>query len=114
MVMTQRLDIRQSQSLIMTPQLQQAIKLLQMSNQELGEFVAQEVEQNPLLEADDAGNDITGDTPVSESVPTSDGPPVVADHDADPIPLSGEQQEIIQPADGGDANSDVWGSDGYT
>ncbi|HEU0117558.1 MAG TPA: hypothetical protein VFR09_02890, partial [Alphaproteobacteria bacterium] len=35
MVLTQRLDLRQSQSLVMTPQLQQAIKLLQMSNQEL-------------------------------------------------------------------------------
>lgn len=54
MVLTQRLDVRQSQSLIMTPQLQQAIKLLQMSNQELSEFVAEEIEQNPLLERGDS------------------------------------------------------------
>ena len=45
-----RLDLRQSQSLVMTPQLQQAIKLLQLSNMELVAFVEQELEQNPLLE----------------------------------------------------------------
>ncbi|MEM9098572.1 MAG: RNA polymerase factor sigma-54 [Pseudomonadota bacterium] len=44
-----RLEISQSQQLVMTPQLQQAIKLLQMSNVELCEFVANEVEANPLL-----------------------------------------------------------------
>lgn len=47
---TQRLDLRQSQNLVMTPQLQQAIKLLQMSNVELAEFVDSEISQNPLLE----------------------------------------------------------------
>ncbi|MEO0451470.1 MAG: RNA polymerase factor sigma-54 [Pseudomonadota bacterium] len=46
----QRLDMRQGQSLVMTPQLQQAIKLLQLSNIELAEFVAEEIERNPLLE----------------------------------------------------------------
>ena len=53
MSLSPRLDLRQSQTLIMTPQLQQAIKLLQMSNQELSEFVATEIEQNPLLERAD-------------------------------------------------------------
>jgi len=48
--MRQRLDVRQAQSLVMTPQLQQAIKLLQLNNQELAEFVEQEIERNPLLE----------------------------------------------------------------
>lgn len=47
---SQRLDLRQSQQLVMTPQLQQAIKLLQLSNQELSEFIEEEVAQNPLLE----------------------------------------------------------------
>ena len=41
MVLGPRLDLRQSQSLVMTPQLQQAIKLLQLSNIELAEFVAE-------------------------------------------------------------------------
>ncbi len=49
MAVSQRLELRQSQSLVMTPQLQQAIKLLQLSNLELAAYVAQEVEQNPLL-----------------------------------------------------------------
>ncbi len=47
---SQRLDLRQSQQLVMTPQLQQAIKLLQLNNMELSEFVEEELEQNPLLE----------------------------------------------------------------
>jgi DNA-directed RNA polymerase specialized sigma54-like protein len=46
-----RLDIRQSQSLVMTPQLQQAIKLLTLSNLEVEAFIAEEVEKNPLLDA---------------------------------------------------------------
>ena len=46
-----RLDLRQSQSLVMTPQLQQAIKLLALSNLEIEAFIAEEVEKNPLLEA---------------------------------------------------------------
>jgi RNA polymerase sigma-54 factor len=50
MAITTRLDLRQSQTLVMTPQLQQAIKLLQMSNLELASYVDQELEQNPLLE----------------------------------------------------------------
>lgn len=47
---SQKLDLRQSQSLVMTPQLQQAIKLLQLSNVELSEFIEEELEKNPLLE----------------------------------------------------------------
>jgi RNA polymerase sigma-54 factor len=55
MALNQRLDLRQGQSLVMTPQLQQAIKLLQMSNMELQAFVDQELERNPLLERDERG-----------------------------------------------------------
>jgi RNA polymerase sigma-54 factor len=54
MALSPRLDLRQQQSLVMTPQLQQAIKLLQMSNLELAEFIDAEIEQNPLLEREDA------------------------------------------------------------
>jgi RNA polymerase sigma-54 factor len=53
MALNQRLELRQGQSLVMTPQLQQAIKLLQMSNIELQAFVDQELERNPLLERDE-------------------------------------------------------------
>jgi len=50
MALTQRLQIRQSQALVMTPQLMQAIKLLQLSNLDLAAYVEAELERNPLLE----------------------------------------------------------------
>ncbi len=50
MSLRQRLEIRQGQTLVMTPQMQQAIRLLQMSNIELQAFVDAELERNPLLE----------------------------------------------------------------
>ena len=57
MALTSKLVMRQSQSLVMTPQLLQAIKLLQFSNLELTAFVEQELERNPLLErAEDAAD----------------------------------------------------------
>ena len=52
MKMSQQLKIKQNQSLIMTPQLQQAIKLLQLSNIELNEFVEKAKEENPFLKDD--------------------------------------------------------------
>jgi RNA polymerase sigma-54 factor len=52
---SQRLELRQSQTLVMTPQLQQAIKMLQLSNLELTELVDAEVQQNPLLERRETG-----------------------------------------------------------
>jgi len=54
MAMTPRLELRQGQALVMTPQLQQAIKLLQLSNVELQEFVENELERNPLLEREES------------------------------------------------------------
>ncbi|HEX8301844.1 RNA polymerase factor sigma-54 [Sphingomonas sp.] len=51
MSLAPRLDLRQSQSLVMTPQLQQAIKLLALSNLEIETFIAEELEKNPLLDA---------------------------------------------------------------
>ncbi len=69
MAATQRLELRQAQSLVMTPQLQQAIKLLQLSNIELAAYVEGELEQNPLLERDEgAEQGSEGDRP---SDPTS-------------------------------------------
>jgi RNA polymerase sigma-54 factor len=57
MALGPRLDLRQSQSLVMTPQLQQAIKLLTLSNLEIEAFVAGELEKNPLLESSGAEDD---------------------------------------------------------
>lgn len=53
MAMMPRMELRQGQSLVMTPQLLQAIKLLQLSHLELQNFVEGELERNPLLERDD-------------------------------------------------------------
>ncbi len=50
MAMAPKLQLKQGQSLVMTPQLQQAIKLLQLSNIELSAFVEDQLESNPLLE----------------------------------------------------------------
>lgn len=50
MALSAKLQIRQSQSLVMTPQLMQSIRLLQFSHLELSAFVAREMEKNPLLE----------------------------------------------------------------
>ena len=54
MALSQKLLIRQSQALVMTPQLMQAIKLLQLSNLDLTAYVEHELERNPLLERNDA------------------------------------------------------------
>ncbi|MBL6932522.1 MAG: RNA polymerase factor sigma-54 [Rhodospirillales bacterium] len=72
MALTPRLDLRQSQSLVMTPQLQQAIKLLQLSNIELLDYVEEELEQNPLLERDD-GEPLDHDGERPEEIGTKDG-----------------------------------------
>lgn len=54
MALSARLELRVGQSLVMTPQLMQAIKLLQLSNLDLVAYVEQELEKNPLLERADA------------------------------------------------------------
>lgn len=64
----QRLEIRQGQGLVITPQLQQAIKLLQLSNQELDAFVEAEIERNPLLQREEVEADAT-DAPAETVTP---------------------------------------------
>jgi len=63
----QRLEIRQGQGLVMTPQLQQAIKLLQLSNVELAEYCEQELERNPILERDERDNAGDGEREIVEA-----------------------------------------------
>ena len=67
MAITPRLEMRQGQSLVMTPQLQQSIKLVQLNNIELSAFIDGELEQDPLLERKD------GATTESESLDTPGG-----------------------------------------
>ncbi|MEM7121027.1 MAG: RNA polymerase factor sigma-54 [Pseudomonadota bacterium] len=95
MAMSAKLDLRQSQTLVMTPQLQQAIKLLQLSNIELAAFVEQELERNPLLERGQPDAD-TGEAPADQ---VADAP---ADNGAAATELSGTEQPASEPAEGGD------------
>jgi RNA polymerase sigma-54 factor len=66
MALAARLELRQGQGLVITPQLQQAIKLLQLSNIELETYVEGELERNPLLVRDERDQE------------TDDGPPAEA------------------------------------
>src|ERR1700739_4415794 len=70
MALTQRLQLRQSHALVMTPQLMQAIKLLQLSNLDLAGYVETELERNPLLER---GSD-AGPEPEPEAAERDAGP----------------------------------------
>jgi len=69
-----RLDLRQSQSLVMTPQLQQAIRLLALSNLEVESFIAEEIERNPLLEAGAGEEAPAAEAPAEapEALPAAD------------------------------------------
>ena len=69
MSLSPKLEVRQSQNLVMTPQLQQAIKLLQLSNLDLMSYVEQEVEQNPMLEQADPNQPERGDGPDIDHQP---------------------------------------------
>lgn len=71
--MKQGLQLRLSQQLAMTPQLQQAIRLLQLSTLELQQELQQALESNPLLEQIDTHDEIdTHETPDSETLDTAD------------------------------------------
>ncbi|MGI9493918.1 MAG: RNA polymerase factor sigma-54, partial [Geminicoccaceae bacterium] len=113
-----RLDLRQSQSLVITPQLQQAIKLLQLGNLELSSTVQQELEQNPFLEQAETPDDglTTLDKPAAG--PGDDGqgqlsgtPDFLTDHDSTGEGWSGSgedgwsEPEKNQPLNGMEVDS---------
>ena len=90
------LSIRQSQQLVLTPQLTQAIKLLQLSNLELESFIAEEISKNPLLEAH---SEETGDEqPAGDFVPDDEGGDE-APHDPGADDLIRGQAEDDRPLD---------------
>src|SRR4249919_1034543 len=92
LALSARLEIRQGQGLVITPQLQQAIKLLQLSNLELEAFVEAELERNPLLQRDEAEAKpptwaLTGSTtppPGPNSTPRTTTPPPASTPPATP------------------------------
>jgi RNA polymerase sigma-54 factor len=92
MAISPRLDLRQTQSLVMTPQLQQAIKLLQLSNLEVAAYVEQEIEQNPLLERDEGTSD-------SDSASDSERPSGEAEMNGSAEP------KLLDSVDGGGKDS---------
>jgi len=101
MALAAKLELRQGQQLVMTPQLQQAIRLLQLSNLELTQFVDAELERNPLLEREEAA-----DVPARE-VEADPQPPEEADAAAageDRATDSDPWLDLAKPAgDAGDA-----------
>ena len=96
MALGPRLDLRQTQSLVMTPQLQQAIKLLALSNLEIETFVGEALESNPLLEMGEvrreAGEDAPAEPQEHDSAPDMDGDSAldIADHALDPEAAPGD------------------------
>jgi len=77
MALSAKLELKQGQQLVMTPQLQQAIRLLQLSNLELAEFVDAELERNPLLEREEnphakAADDAGPQAPQEQAPPDGD------------------------------------------
>jgi RNA polymerase sigma-54 factor len=92
MVLTTRLEQRQSQALVMTPQLQQAIKLLQLSNLDLAAYVEQELQENPMLEREEGGPDEFDDTPAD--VHADD---LVTEGDLDPSAL--DEMDFERPVE---------------
>src|ERR1700754_4456009 len=89
MAIAPRLDLRQSQMLVMTPQLRQAIKLLQFSNVEVNSFIEEEMERNPLLERDDSPEPPVGERAAPDQIELrSDGIRDAADAaSADTLPV---------------------------
>ena len=100
MAMTPRLDLRQSQNLVMTPQLQQAIKLLQLNNMEVTTFVEGELEQNPMLERDEGQNDPSrGQNERTDPFENNERPADGAGDSLEQLQPTGMTEEASSPLD---------------
>ena len=110
MAIVPRLDLRQSQTLVMTPQLRQAIKLLQFSNLEVNAFVEEELERNPLLERDETPEIPVGERAAPDQIVVSSAAgrdtAELARSDtlasADAAPLDADHAETYDPGGAGD------------
>jgi len=121
MALGPRLDIRQTQSLVLTPQLQQAIKLLQLSNLELEAVIAEEMAKNPLLEGgsrdgDEAPADaVTSPAADSDDEPASPGADelMVGSDGIEDAPLDFDwQSEALETDSASDVFTSTGGEDG--
>ncbi|MBV9554677.1 MAG: RNA polymerase factor sigma-54 [Alphaproteobacteria bacterium] len=104
MGLSQQLALRQTQALVMTPQLQQAIKMLQLSNLELADYVESELEQNPLLERGEP--DPEEGAPAAEAAPPEAALPATLNAIADFAPEAAEQWAAAAGAEG-DGSADL-------
>jgi RNA polymerase sigma-54 factor len=94
MAITTKLELRQGQSLVMTPLLQQAIKLLQLSHVELQSFIEAELERNPLLERADPDEPVaSGDLGLGSAPGMKDEP---------------DGQSSAQETDAGEGDEGEW------
>lgn len=110
MALGPRLDLRQSQSLVMTPQLQQAIKLLALSNLEIEAFIGDALEANPLLEAGDVSQErASEDAPEDLARIAADGEPASDSGAGDDSALDIDAAALDRDRDTGDGE---WGAAG--
>ncbi|MFN3515977.1 MAG: RNA polymerase factor sigma-54 [Novosphingobium sp.] len=112
MALGPRLDLRQSQSLVMTPQLQQAIKLLALSNLEVEAFIGEALEANPLLDiGDPAGAETVPAEQVEQrrtTLETSPADQLIAEGRAeDDRPLDIDVSALDRDRDTGDWAADI-------
>lgn len=96
-----RQNLKLSQQLVITPQLQQAIKLLQLSRVELLEVVQAELMENPTLEEDAEGEDYeelkTQDAFSAENVESENVPEKSSNHEAEVMSASNKEGEVKEP-----------------
>jgi RNA polymerase sigma-54 factor len=116
MALSQRLEFRQTQALVMTPQLMQAIKLLQLSSLDLAAYVEGELEKNPLLErASDDENSTPGSEPEPPATERDDDQSSTPDWNNENLETSraameqglGTELENVFPDDGGEKTAPV-------
>ena len=113
MALTQKLQIRQGQALVMTPQLMQAIKLLQLSNLDLAAFVEGELERNPLLDRAAEGEAAAEPAPEPEREAAPEGDAQAGDWLGEDLETSrtamedrlGTGLDNVFPEDSGQANA---------
>ena len=106
MALSARLEIRQGQGLVITPQLQQAIKLLQLSNLELEAYVEAELERNPLLQREDVEAEAALEAPAEAEPAPGEAGDAAEDLDMTPEEASpGERATGDAPTQPGAADA---------
>jgi len=104
MALEQKLRLKLAQRLVMTPSLQQAIKLLQLSRLELEETLAQEILENPVLDVDEDEDGGAGET---ESTANDEAAPA-AESESHDDPAAGDAADAIDDGDGLPSEEDAY------